>query len=106
MRGMLDSTLIVVLTEFGRTPNINLHYGRDHWSKAWSICLAGCRIPRGAVYGKTNDNGTEVDEGKSTTGSLFHTYLQAAGVDSTGTFDIDGRAVPMADPAVSAVLNC
>ena len=102
-RGMLDSTLIVVLSEFGRTPNVNLYYGRDHWSKAWSICLAGCKIPRGAVYGKTNANGTEVEEGEVDHGALFHTYLQAAGVDSTGTFDIDGREVPIADPAVSAV---
>ncbi len=102
-RGMLDSTLIVVLSEFGRTPNVNLYYGRDHWSKAWSICLAGCKVPRGAVYGKTNANGTAVEEGEVDHGALFHTYLQAAGVDSTGTFDIDGRAVPIADPAVSAV---
>jgi hypothetical protein len=102
-RGMLDSTLIVVLSEFGRTPNVNLYYGRDHWSKAWSICLAGCKIPRGAVYGKTNANGTAVEEGEVDHGALFHTYLQAAGVDSTATFDIDGRAVPIADPAVSAV---
>jgi hypothetical protein len=102
-RGMLDSTLIVVLSEFGRTPNINQYYGRDHWSKAWSVCLAGCRIPRGHAYGKTNDNGTEVIEGQVDHGSLFHTYLQAAGVDSTGTFAIDGRDMPIADPAASAV---
>lgn len=102
-RGMLDSTLIVVLSEFGRTPNINQYYGRDHWSKAWSVCLAGCRIPRGHAYGKTNDNGTEVIEGQVDHGSLFHTYLQAAGVDSTGTFDIDGRDMPIADPSTSAV---
>jgi hypothetical protein len=82
---------------------VNLYYGRDHWSKAWSICLAGCKIPRGAVYGKTNANGTAVEEGEVDHGALFHTYLQAAGVDSTGTFDIDGRPVPIADPAVSAV---
>jgi uncharacterized protein (DUF1501 family) len=102
-RGMLDSTLIVVLSEFGRTPNINQHYGRDHWSKAWSICLGGCRIPRGAVYGKTNDNGTEVVDGQVDHGQLFHTYLEAAGVDSTGSFVIDGRPTPMADPAAAAV---
>lgn len=102
-RGMLDSTLIVVLSEFGRTPNINQYYGRDHWSKAWSVCLAGGRIPRGAVYGKTNANGTEVEEGQVDHGELFHTYLQAAGVDSTGTFNIDGRELPIADPAVGAV---
>lgn len=102
-RGMLDSTLIVVLSEFGRTPNINQYYGRDHWSKAWSVCLGGGRVPRGAVYGKTNANGTEVEEGQVDHGELFHTYLEAAGVDSTGTFNIDGRELPIADPAVGSV---
>jgi uncharacterized protein (DUF1501 family) len=102
-RGMLESTLIVVLSEFGRTPNINQYYGRDHWSRAWSVCLGGCRIPSGAAYGKTNANGTEVEDGQVDHGALFHTYLQAVGVDSTGYFDIDGREMPLADPAVSAV---
>jgi uncharacterized protein (DUF1501 family) len=102
-RGMLDSTLIVVLSEFGRTPNINQYYGRDHWSRGWSICLAGARIPRGAVYGKTNADGTAIEEGQVDHGELFHTYLEAVGVDSTATFDIDGRPMPIADPAVSAV---
>ena len=102
-RGMLDSTLIVVLSEFGRTPNVNQYYGRDHWSKAWSVCLAGCRIPRGVVYGRTNANGTAVEEGEVNHGSLFHTYLQAAGVDSTASFNVDGRKMPMADPALGAV---
>jgi hypothetical protein len=102
-RGMLDSTLIIVLSEFGRTPNINLYYGRDHWSKAWSICMAGCRTPRGAVFGKTNDDGTEVVEGQVNHGNLFHTYLQSAGVDSSASFDIDGRDTPIADPAEVAV---
>ena len=46
-RGMLEHTLVVVLSEFGRTPNINHLYGRDHWSKAWSICLGGAGIQRG-----------------------------------------------------------
>jgi hypothetical protein len=102
-RGMLDSTLIVVLSEFGRTPNINLYYGRDHWSKSWSVCLAGCRIPRGAVYGTTNADGTEVTEGQVDHGALFHTYLQATGVDSTLSFDIDGRKMPIADPAAAPI---
>jgi hypothetical protein len=102
-RGMLDSTLIVVLSEFGRTPNINLYYGRDHWSKSWSVCLAGCRIPRGVAYGKTNADGTEVTEGQVDHGALFHTYLQATGVDSTLTFDIDGRKMPIADPAAAPI---
>ncbi len=102
-RGMLDSTLVLVISEFGRTPNINLYYGRDHWSKAWSIVLAGCGIQVGGAYGKTNSDGTEVVEGQVDHGQLFHTYLQALGLDSSASFLIDGREVPMADPAVTAV---
>ncbi len=102
-RGMLESTLVVVLSEFGRTPNVNLYYGRDHWSRAWSICTAGCRMPRGAVFGATNANGTEVTDRQVDHGNLFHTYLQAVGVDSTGSFDIDGREMPIADPASNPI---
>ncbi len=102
-RGMLESTLIVVLSEFGRTPNINQGYGRDHWGTAWSICLGGGRIQPGAVIGKTNDNGTAVVDREVDHGHLFHTYMQAVGVDSSGTFDIDGREMPIADPAASPI---
>ena len=98
-RGMLDSTLIVVNSEFGRTPSINHLYGRDHWSHAWSIAMAGALIQRGAVYGKTNEKGTAVVDGQVDCANLFHTYLQAVGVDSTDSFDIDGREMPIADPA-------
>ena len=98
-RGMLDSTLIVVLSEFGRTPTINHYYGRDHWSRAWTVVVAGGKIHRGMAYGKTNARGTEVVDGQVDHANLFHTYLQAVGVDSTDTFEIEGRDVPMADPA-------
>jgi hypothetical protein len=98
-RGMLESTLIVVLSEFGRTPRINHYYGRDHWSRAWTVVLAGARVQRGVVYGKTNEKGTEVTDGQVDHANLFHTYLQAVGIDSTDTFDIEGRDVPVADPA-------
>ena len=98
-RGMLESTLLVVLSEFGRTPNINLYAGRDHWSRAWTVCTAGGRFPRGMAFGKTNDKGTEVTEGQCDHGNLFHTYLQAVGVDSSESFSIDGRDLPIADPA-------
>jgi uncharacterized protein (DUF1501 family) len=98
-RGLLDHTLIVVLSEFGRTPNINVYYGRDHWSRAWSVVIGGAKIHRGAVYGKTNDNGTQVAENKVDHANLFHTYLQAVGVETAGTFAIDGRELPIADPA-------
>ncbi len=102
-RGMLQSTLIVVLSEFGRTPNINQYYGRDHWGSAWSVVLGGCKVHPGAVIGKTNENGTAVVDRQVDHASLFHTYLQAVGVDSTGSFDVGGRALPIADPAAKAI---
>ncbi|MFO0811249.1 MAG: DUF1501 domain-containing protein [Gemmataceae bacterium] len=102
-RGMLDTTLVVVMSEFGRTPRINHLYGRDHWSKAWSIALGGCGIQNGAVVGKTNANGTAVTDRQVNAGHLFHTYLQAVGLDSTKNFHPDGRPVPVADPAAAAI---
>jgi hypothetical protein len=102
-RGLLDRTLIVVLSEFGRTPNINLYYGRDHWSRAWTVVMGGARVARGAAFGKTNDEGTEVVDGEVDHGKLFHTYLQAVGVESSDTLLVDGRELPIADPAAGPV---
>ena len=102
-RGMLESTLVVVMSEFGRTPKINSRYGRDHWGTAWSVALGGCRIQPGAVIGKTNDEGTEVIDRQVDHGHLFHTYLEAVGLESTDTFDIGGRPMPVADPAASPI---
>ena len=98
-RGLMKHTLVVVLSEFGRTPNINALYGRDHWSKAWSICLGGTGINPGMIVGRTNNEGTEVTEGQVDTGDLFHTYLRALGVKSDGSFTVAGQKVPIADPA-------
>ncbi|MGE3777542.1 MAG: DUF1501 domain-containing protein, partial [Pirellulaceae bacterium] len=78
-------------------------YGRDHWGTAWSICLGGARVQRGAIIGKTNKNGTAVTDREVDGGHLFHTYLQAVGVDSTGNFEVDGRDLPIADPTVAPV---
>ncbi len=100
---MLEDTLICVMSEFGRTPKINSRYGRDHWGTAWSVLLGGAGIQPGAVVGKTNDNGTEVIERAVDHGHLFHTILQAVGVDSTGEFDVGGRNFPIADPAKSSI---
>ena len=95
--------LIVVLSEFGRTPNINHLYGRDHWSKAWSICLGGAGLQRGAVIGSTNATGTEVSNRQVDGGHLFHTYLAGLGLKSKGAFNVAGQKVPMADPAFEAI---
>lgn len=102
-RGMLESTLVIVMSEFGRTPRINARYGRDHWGKAWSVCLGGANIHPGAVVGATNANGTAVSDREVDHGHLFHTYLSAVGMDPSGSFDIGGREMPIADPSHSAI---
>ena len=102
-RGMLESTLVLVISEFGRTPRINHLYGRDHWGTSWSICLGGCGIQPGAVIGRTNDNGTEVADREVNGGHLFHTYLRAVGLDPTHEYTVNGRPVPMADPQAAAI---
>jgi hypothetical protein len=101
--GRLDHTLVVVMSEFGRTPNINYLYGRDHWGKAWSVALAGAGIQRGAVVGKTNDRGTEVVDREVGAGHLFHTYLNALGLDPLDSFEANGRAIQVADPTASSI---
>ncbi len=102
-RGLLSSTLILVASEFGRTPKINRNYGRDHWSRAWSVALGGCGIKGGSVSGKTNANGTVVADGQVHGGHLFHTYLKALGFDSKKNFYIDQRPIPIADPKASPI---
>ena len=102
-RGMLEGTLVVVMSEMGRTPRINDRYGRDHWGKAWSVAMAGAGVRGGAVIGKTSANGTEVADREVNSGHLFHTYLQAVGLDSTKNFYPNQRPVPIADPKAAAI---
>jgi uncharacterized protein (DUF1501 family) len=102
-RGRLEHTLVIVMSEFGRTPRINHLYGRDHWSAAWSVALAGAGVKHGTVLGKTNANGTAVVDGQVHAGHLFHTYLRAVGLDPSEAFDVNGRAIQIADPSASAI---
>ncbi len=61
-RGLLDSTLISICSEFGRTPKINANAGRDHWPKVFSVVLAGGGIKRGTVYGSSDAIAAEPEE--------------------------------------------
>jgi uncharacterized protein (DUF1501 family) len=102
-RGLLERTLVVVMSEFGRTPTINRNFGRDHWSRAWSVALAGCGVRGGVVVGRTNDNGTAVTDRQVHGGHLFHTYFRALGLDPRRNHYHDGRPIPMADPQASPI---
>ena len=102
-RGMLEKTLVVVMSEFGRTPTINRNYGRDHWGSAFSVAMAGCGVRGGACVGRTNDNGTAVADRLVNGGHLFHTYFRALGLNPTRNHHHEGRPIPMADPAAASI---
>jgi uncharacterized protein (DUF1501 family) len=102
-RGLLQHTLLIVLSEMGRTPKINRNMGRDHWGTAWSVALAGAGVKGGVAHGKTNAAGTAVTEGMVGPGHLFHTYLRAVGLDSRKNFYISDRPIPMADPKAAPI---
>jgi len=96
-RGMLDHVLVIAMSEFGRTPRINGHLGRDHWPEAWSVVTAGTGIKKGVVVGKTNDKGTWVTTPGHDIGHLFHTWFRALGIDPRTTeYDHGGQPLPIA----------
>lgn len=80
VRGMLKDTLVVLTTEFGRTPRINQNEGRDHYPKAFSSILAGGGVRGGQIYGKTTRGGHEVEEGKASPPDFNATIAYALGL--------------------------
>lgn len=78
--GMLEETLIVLASEFGRTPEINGNEGRDHYPKAFTTLLAGGGVKGGTVYGKTDENGADVVENKVSIPDLNATIGYALGL--------------------------
>ena len=61
-RGMLEDTLVMVTSEFGRTPKINANAGRDHWPKVFSVVMAGGGIKGGVIHGMSDPTGAEPEE--------------------------------------------
>jgi hypothetical protein len=80
-RGLLDSTLIMVSSEFGRTPKINGTAGRDHWPKVFSVILAGGGIKKGLVYGSSDATASEPEEDALTVEDLAMTVYQQLGIN-------------------------
>lgn len=85
-RGLFDSTLIIWMGEFGRTPNINARGakpGRDHYPRAWSLLMLGGGVKGGTVYGKTDKEGAAVEEGKTDAKDFLATVCTLMGIDFT-----------------------
>ena len=103
-RGLLDSTMIVWMGEFGRTPKINPQMGRDHFPNAWSSVLCGGGIKGGQVVGKTSDDGMKVDDRPVSVQDLFATMCKGLGLDSMKqNLSNVGRPIRLADPTAKPI---
>lgn len=96
-RGLLDSTLVVWMGEFGRTPRINPNNGRDHFPDAWSVALAGGGIAAGQVIGSTTADGMSVKDRPVSAADLFATIFESVGIPSSDTNQMGDRPVGIVD---------
>jgi len=80
-RGLLDETLVLVTTEFGRTPKLNPDGGRDHWPRVFSIVMAGGGVRRGCIHGTSDATAAEVDDAVMGPEDLARTVFTLLGVD-------------------------
>jgi uncharacterized protein (DUF1501 family) len=98
-RGLLDSTLVVWMGEFGRTPGINPRNGRDHYPGAWSVVLGGGGIRGGQAAGQTSPDGAKVEERPVAVPDLMATICAALGLNPAKQNPSNvGRPIRLADP--------
>jgi uncharacterized protein (DUF1501 family) len=93
-QGLLDSTLVVWMTDFGRTPKINPAIGRDHWASAGFVVMAGAGVPGGLVLGETDAEGGVPKSNEYFTENIVATMYHKLGLplDLTVTAN-DGRPI-------------
>jgi len=97
-RGMLDSTLVVMMGEMGRTPRINAQAGRDHWSQAQSVLFAGGGVKPGRVIGATDKTGSAPTSDPVSVADILRTVFYLMGIDSDKSYLTPlGRPVPIVD---------
>ncbi len=96
-RGLLESTVIIWMGEFGRTPRINGNAGRDHYARAWSAVVGGAGIQGGLTVGSTNEDGTRVITDPYSSEDLMATVCQALGISLGKNYtSTNGRPMKMA----------
>ena len=96
--GKLDTTLIVIATDFGRTPNINANSGRDHHPKAYSTVLIGAGVKGGITIGESDEKGNDVVGDSYTIADINATVAKLAGLDvEQEHFSPTGRPFKVAD---------
>jgi len=100
-RGLLENTLVVWMTDFGRTPVVNSAAGRDHWSTAGILCMAGAGTPQGLVLGKTDDVGGKVIESEYFPEDVAATIYTKLGIPlDTTHIAPDGRPMRLCEGRV------
>lgn len=98
-RGLLESTVVLWMGEFGRTPRINGNAGRDHWARSWSVVVGGGGIRGGVAIGQTSADGMEIDSPVAhTSEDLMASVLQALGISlDTKYTSLSGRPMAIAN---------
>ena len=81
-RGLLDTTIVTVTSEFGRTPKLNENGGRDHWARVYSQVIAGGGITRGQIYGASNATASEPDRDPVTVENFLATVYHQLGINA------------------------
>ena len=89
-RGMLSKTLVMVSSEFGRTPKVNNTNGRDHWPRVFSVALAGGGVKRGHIYGTSDALGGEPDTNPVGPADLARTMYRLIGINGDKRLVADG----------------
>lgn len=96
--GLLDTTAIIWMGEFGRTPNINGNAGRDHWARSWSVVVGGAGFKRGVIVGETNEDGKEIVGDSYTSQDLMASVLRSVDISLETTFTSkNGRPMKIAN---------
>ncbi len=96
-RGLLETTLVLVLTEFGRTPRLNNYAGRDHWPRSFSVALAGVEISGGVVVGSTTPTASDPKDDPVSVEDLAFTVYKVLGIDPNKEFHANGRPIKIAN---------
>ena len=97
-RGLLESTVVMWMGEFGRTPRINGNAGRDHWARSWSVVVGGGSIKGGVAVGKTNEDGTNVETDPYSSQDLMASVCKGLGISLETTFTSkNGRPMKIAN---------
>ncbi|WP_020468794.1 DUF1501 domain-containing protein [Zavarzinella formosa] len=103
-RGLLQSTLVVCMGEFDRTPKINGAKGRDHWPSSWTAVMAGANVKGGQTVGKTSADGTTVEDRKTTVPDMIATMCKSLGIDPTKqNMSNVARPIRIADPSAKPI---